>query len=169
MTKTQTPEKAPERDPVGSFEHAVLALFEGPLSTVGFPGVDRAALVDAASAAIAAQRVVEAAERDLEHSRRELGERATELGKLARRAVAFARVLAEDDPALAEKLDALSPRTSEPAPTTRRRRPRNATAMLPTLDSEEPVEVSIGVPGSPGRHNYVASAPRTTPVEVAAE
>jgi hypothetical protein len=135
MTKTQKIQ-SPERDPVGSFEHAVLALFEGPLSAVGFPGVDRAVLLEAVRAANEAQLVVEAAERDLEHSRRELGDKMTELGKLARRALAYARVLAEDDASLADKLESLSPRTTEPARTPRKRRVRSeSTAMLPTLAS----------------------------------
>lgn len=137
-------DKAPERDPIGVFEHAVLELFEGPLSTIGFPGVDRTTLVDAARIAVEAQLVVESAERDLEHARRELGERATELGKLARRAVAYARVLAEDDAALAEKLESLAPRTAEAPRATRKRRARNeSTAMLPTLTSDDAGEEEI--------------------------
>jgi len=135
MSKKTPTEQAPERDPIGPFEHAVLELFEGPLSTVGFPSVDRASLADAARASIAAQLVVEAAERDLDHSRRELAERATELGRLARRAVAYARVLAEDDPSLAERLDALSPRQPEPTRVPRKRRARSEEPMLPTLTS----------------------------------
>lgn len=143
MTKAPKTQ-APERDPVGSFEHAVLDLFEGLLSTVGFPGVDRATLIDAARAANDAQLVVEAAERDLEHSRRQLGDKTAELGKLARRAVAYARVLAEDDAALADKLEQLSPRTAEPARVTRKRRVKSdATAMLPTLSSNGPGDEEI--------------------------
>lgn len=141
MSKTQP--KAPlrpERDPLGLFEHGVLGLFEGPLSTVGFPGVDRSALDDAARRTLDAQLVVEAAERDLEHSRRELAERRGELEKLAKRAVAYARVLSEDDPALAEQLDALAPRVSEPARAPRKRRARAEEPMLPTLTREEGAE-----------------------------
>jgi hypothetical protein len=124
----------PERDPIGAFDHAVLALFDGALSTIGFPGVDRATLVDAARASNEAQLVVEAAERDLEHARRELAERIAELGKLTKRAVAYARVLAEDDATLAEQIEALAPRTTEAPRTQRKRKPRtDATAMLPTL------------------------------------
>ena len=135
-TKTSTP----ERDPIGSFEHAVLALFDGALSTIGFPGVDRATLTDHARAVSDAQLVVEAAERDLEHSRRELTERSAELGKLVRRAVAYARVLAEDDATLAAQLEALAPRVTEPTRTPRKRKAReDATAMLPTLTEDEPV------------------------------
>ena len=134
-----TKNTTPERDPIGSFEHAVLALFEGPLATIGFPGVDRATLEERARAVTEAELVVESAERDLDHSRRELSERSGELGKLVRRALAYARVLAEDDAALAAQLDALAPRAAEPARTTRKRRSRNedATAMLPTLDADE--------------------------------
>lgn len=130
-----TKNTTPERDPIGSFEHAVLTLFEGPLATIGFPGVDRATLEERARALESAELVVESAERDLDHARRELSERSSELGKLVRRALAYARVLAEDDAALAAQLDALAPRAPEPARTTRKRRARNedATAMLPTL------------------------------------
>jgi hypothetical protein len=131
---------SPERDPLGAFEHGVLALFEGALSTVAFPGVDRGALGEAARTTLEAQIVVEAAERDLEQARRELAERATELTKLARRAVAYARVLAEDDDALGEKLDALAPRVSEPTKAPRKRRARADEPMLPTMTSEEPEE-----------------------------
>lgn len=135
---TQTPPAEPERDPIPSFEHALIGLFEGPLAGVGFPGVDRAILLGAARRARDAQLVVEAAERDLERSRRDLGERTVELGKLARRALAYVRVLAEDDAALAEKLDALSPRPTEAARPTRKRRARSeATAMLPTLTGDD--------------------------------
>jgi len=144
MTKQKT-EKTPERDPIGAFEHAVIDLFDGPLAAVGFPGVDRGTLAEAAKSMIASQLVLEAAERDLEHSRRELGERAAELGKLARRAVAYARVLAEDDASLAEKLEALAPRTAEAPRATRKRRARSedATAMLPTLTSASDDEDEI--------------------------
>lgn len=133
-----SPERvSPERDPLGPFEHGVLALFDGPLTSVGFPGVDRAALAEATRVTQQAQIVVEAAERDLEQARRELAERATELAKMARRAVAYARVLAEDDAALGEKLDALAPRVSEPTRTTRKRRARADEPMLPTMTTEE--------------------------------
>jgi hypothetical protein len=130
---------SPERDPLGAFEHGVLALFDGPLSTVGFPGIDRVALAEAARATLDAQIVVEAAERDLEHARRELAERATDLAKMARRAVAYARVLAEDDEALAEKLEALAPRVSEPSKSPRKRRTRADEPMLPTMTTEDAI------------------------------
>jgi len=134
---------APERDPLAPFEHAVIALFDGPLASVGFPGVDRAVLAETTRTVIEAQLVVEAAERDLEAARKELGERATELGKMARRAVAFARVLAEDDASLAEKLEALTPRAGEPARATRKRRARSDEPMLPTMTSEESAEDDV--------------------------
>jgi hypothetical protein len=134
---------SPERDPLGAFEHGVLALFDGPLSTVGFPGVDRGALADASRATLDAQIVVEAAERDLEHARRELAARATDLAKMARRAIAYARVLAEDDAALGEQLDALAPRVTEPSKTTRKRRTRTDEPMLPTLTTEEAIDDEV--------------------------
>ena len=133
----------PDRDPLGPFEHAVIALFDGALAGVGFPGVDRTTLAETMRTVIEAQLVVEAAERDLDAARKELGERATELGKMARRAVAFARVLAEDDASLAEKLEALTPRTGEPARATRKRRARNDEPMLPTMTAEESAEDEV--------------------------
>ena len=38
-----------------------------------------------------------------------------------------------------------------------------------TLRGGDAAAISTGVPGSPGRHNYIASAPRTTPVEISTE
>jgi len=35
------------------------------------------------------------------------------------------------------------------------------------VEVEGRVMISTGVPGEPGRHNYVGSAPRTTPAEIA--
>lgn len=144
MTKTQkSPSPMPERDPIPAFEHAVLALFEGKLSTVGFPGVDRTTLLDAARTTNEAQLLVEAAERELERARRDLGERAAELGKLTKRALSYARVLAEDDPSLAETLEGLAPRAAEAVRAPRKRRTRNdATAMLPELTTEETDELA---------------------------
>lgn len=138
MTKTKTqPSQSPEHDPVGTFEHAVVTLFDGPLASVGFPGVDRTILADAVRAANEAQVVLEAAERDLEHARRALGDKLGELARLSRKAVAYARVLAEDDATLAEELETLSPRAAEPVRTPRKRRSKSdATAMLPLSTQE---------------------------------
>ncbi len=141
MSKTkpshrETPVQAttsPQRDPLGPFEHAVIALFDGALSDVTFPGIDRAVLGDATQKTLDAQLVVEAAERELDLARRALDERATELARMAKKAVAFARVLADDDAALSDQLEAISPRAIDANKGTRKRRARTDEPMLPTL------------------------------------
>lgn len=151
MSKTKTPREtstatvsqtSPQRDPLGPFEHAVIALFDGALSEVTFPGIDRAVLGDATQKTLDAQLVVEAAERELDLARRALDERATELAKMAKKAVAFARVLADDDASLSEQLDAISPRSMEANKGTRKRRARTDEPMLPTL-TEGPTESAV--------------------------
>ena len=74
MSKTSKPPTSPSpaHDPLGPFEHAVIALFDGALKDTSFPGIDRAVLGEATQKTIDAQLVVEAAEHELDLARRAL-------------------------------------------------------------------------------------------------
>lgn len=104
---THEPALVPGRDPISPFVHGVLGLFDGTLSDVRFPDVDRDSLSALAAAAREAQCEVEALEAALEAARARTRGAQELLGEHAGRALAYARVFATGQPELEEALAAL--------------------------------------------------------------
>jgi multidrug efflux pump subunit AcrA (membrane-fusion protein) len=115
----------------------LIALFAGPLSSVRFPDVDHATLVELAALVDRAQAEVDEARARLSAAESALEARRSELVARAHRAKAYARVYAEGDAELQAALDRLAlpkvgapllaaqPRPADTEPK-RRGRPRKA-------------------------------------------
>jgi hypothetical protein len=130
----------------------VISLFEGPLQSVSFPDVDRAALGELAEGVRRAADEVTAARARLDAAELTLGERQQALLARCQRAVGYARVYAAEDAELTKTLDAISlprttPRTSlasvdaggaeadGAAPARRRGRPRRSRDGAPLFEA----------------------------------
>jgi hypothetical protein len=98
---------APAIDPIPGDLRAVLELFAGELSGVGFPGVDAAVLRRHADEVRAVAVDVERARAALDTALALLDERSRALAAVAQRGIAYAAIYAADQPALAARLAAL--------------------------------------------------------------
>ncbi|MBK8254793.1 MAG: hypothetical protein IPK82_19300 [Polyangiaceae bacterium] len=96
-----------ESNPIPTAVKELLALFDGPLSSVQFPDVDGPALREHVAAVDAAVRDVEAAAAAWAEAKRAVDARLETLLSKAQRALAYARVYAEDKPELDAQLAAL--------------------------------------------------------------
>lgn len=95
---------APTHDPLSPELHELLAIFEGPLSSVTFPDVDGSVLASLADEVLAEQCAVEDAEAALFRAREALEGRKSALVARAKRALAYAQIFAEGDPDLSADL-----------------------------------------------------------------
>jgi hypothetical protein len=116
-TSQPTISPTPQRDPVPSLAHEVIALFADALADVRFPELDRERLEQLAAAARAAQLELERVEDALLQAQARVAEQAAVLLAGAERGLAYARVFAQGDDALSERLAQLG---SKPASTGRR-------------------------------------------------
>jgi hypothetical protein len=132
----------------------LIALFAGPLSSVRFPDVDHATLVELAALVDRAQADVDEARARLSAAESALEARRSELVARAHRARAYARVYAEGDPELQATLERLvlpkvagalvglvpsRPADAEPK---KRGRPRKVRDESTLFEVSDPVEVS---------------------------
>ncbi|HMI91677.1 MAG TPA: hypothetical protein VK509_09965 [Polyangiales bacterium] len=111
---------APQRDPVPSLAHEVIALFEDALAGVRFPELDHERLEHMAAAARAAQVELERTEAELLQAQARVAEHAASLLTCAERGLAYARVFAQGDDALSARVAQLG---SQPASATKREEP----------------------------------------------
>lgn len=94
---------------------SVLELFQGPLASVRFAGIDAAGLAGLAAEVEAAASQVREHESQLAELRQVLALRQEALLVLAQQALAYARVYAENDEALLEAVNGISlPRAAKP-------------------------------------------------------
>jgi len=136
---SQLPTPAPQRDPVPSLAHDVLALFEDALSGVRFPDLDHERLAHMAAAARAAQLELERLEAELLQAQARVAEHAAALLACAERGLSYARVFAQGDDALSARVAQLG---SKPASAARReepakRRPRKQRSSGAALFGDE--------------------------------
>lgn len=131
---------APQRDPIPSFVHEVIGLFEEALGGVRFPDLDCAQLERMASATRAAQLELERVENELLLAQALVKEQTAVLLAGAERGLAYARVFAQGDAALGARIDQLggqpssAPRRTQPA----KKRGRKPAAGGDALFSDEP-------------------------------
>ncbi len=132
---------APQRDPLSAASRGALALFDGPLADVRFPGLDREILRDAAAAVLRAQLEVEALERALDEARARTLDAATQLGHVVDRALDYARVYGRGDAELSAQIDAVAasaqPRGAPQQAPRKRGRPRRDAATAELLPNAE--------------------------------
>jgi hypothetical protein len=95
---------------------AVLALFEGPLRDVKFPGADSAELARVVDAARAAREAVAHAESALAAARDALRHAHDNVARQTERTLAYARVYASDNAALLAAIEAAAPRSPRRGP-----------------------------------------------------
>ncbi|MBX7083317.1 MAG: hypothetical protein K1X88_29185 [Nannocystaceae bacterium] len=131
----------PLRDPLSIATRGALALFDGPLADVRFPGLDRDTLRDAAAAVLRAQLEVEALERTLDEARARTLDAATQLGQLVDRALDYAKVYSRGDAELSSRIDAVAasaqPRGTPMQAPRKRGRPRRDAATAELLPSPD--------------------------------
>lgn len=133
----------------------VLAVFEGPLAEVRFPGIDHNVLRGQIDQVRALAQQVEALRVQLDAAQTGLADAQTNLVRTAEQGLGYARVFAASDPALAERLADIVLVSEEPrrrrklevaaqpgetvrVPARRGRKPKSADDAKTTDDAETP-------------------------------
>jgi hypothetical protein len=138
---SQTPTApAPQRDPIPSFVHEVIGLFEEALDGVRFPDLDCDQLERMAAATRAAQLELERVESELLQAQALVKEQTAVLLSGAERGLAYARVFAQGDVALSARIDQLGGQPSSAPKRTQsaKKRGRKPAAGGDALFSDEP-------------------------------
>ena len=155
-----------DQNPIPTAVKELLALFDGPLSSVTFPDVDGPSLREQVASVDAAVHEVEAAAAAWAEAKRNVDARLEVLLQKAQRALAYARIYAEDKPELDATLAALVvPRWGDPrgtkAPVSNGR--SNGQDVAPARKRGRPRKADV-TPPPPAAEPAVTLLPEATPL-----
>ncbi len=153
-----------DQNPIPTAVKELLALFDGPLSSVTFPDVDGPSLREQAASVDAAVHEVEAAAAAWAEAKRNVDARLEVLLQKAQRALAYARIYAEDKPELDATLAALVvPRWGDPRGSKAPVAGRNGQDVAPARKRGRPRKADV-TPAPPAAEPAVTLLPEATPL-----